>query len=169
MGGGYCRLQMPLRLALGVRDTVAGQRLGALEGVGGLLPCNASLGTGWGAIAKAKQVLRSVLPVLRKCSSFGEAPVFHRSSTNGGPPHAWQNGGRAVAHKCRGIPRDASEGKGPQRRLDRRLEEVAQAVWRRLLSVTNAIEAGTWRPGDSGWAEAGRPGGGGGNLLQPPA
>ena len=30
--GGYCRLQMPLTLALGVRETVAGNRLGALEG-----------------------------------------------------------------------------------------------------------------------------------------
>ena len=28
VGGGYCRLQMPLRLALGVRGTVAGHRLG---------------------------------------------------------------------------------------------------------------------------------------------
>ena len=34
-GGGYCRLQMPLRLAFGVRGTVAGHRLGALEGGGG--------------------------------------------------------------------------------------------------------------------------------------
>ena len=31
VGGGYCRLQMPLRLALGVRETVAGHRLGALK------------------------------------------------------------------------------------------------------------------------------------------
>ena len=38
-------------------------------------------------------------------------------------------------------------------------EAVRQAVgggcqsgWGRLLSVTNAIEAGTWRQGDSGWA-----------------
>ena len=47
------------------------------------------------------------------------------------------------------VPRDASEGKGPQRRpqqrLGRRLEEVAKAVGGRLLSVTNAVEAGTWR------------------------
>ena len=35
VGGGYCRLQMPLRLALGIRETVAGKRLGALEGGGG--------------------------------------------------------------------------------------------------------------------------------------
>ena len=35
VGGGYCRLQMPLRLALGVRGTVAGHRLGALKGGGG--------------------------------------------------------------------------------------------------------------------------------------
>ena len=32
IGGGYCRLQMPLSLALAVRGTVAGRRLGALEG-----------------------------------------------------------------------------------------------------------------------------------------
>ena len=38
VGGGYCRLQMPLRLALGVRGTVGGHRLGALEGGGGGIP-----------------------------------------------------------------------------------------------------------------------------------
>ena len=27
-----------------------------------------------------------------------------------------------------------------------------QSGWGRLLSVTNAIEAGTWRQGDGGWA-----------------
>ena len=32
LGGGYCRLRMPLKPALGVRGTVAGHRLGALEG-----------------------------------------------------------------------------------------------------------------------------------------
>ena len=32
IGDGYCRLQMALRLALGVRGTVAGHRLGALDG-----------------------------------------------------------------------------------------------------------------------------------------
>ena len=33
--GSYCRLQMSLRLALGVGETVSGHRLGALEGGGG--------------------------------------------------------------------------------------------------------------------------------------
>ena len=33
LGGGYCRLQMPLRLARAVRGTVTGRRLGALEGI----------------------------------------------------------------------------------------------------------------------------------------
>ena len=37
VGGSYCRLQMSLRLALGVRETMAGHRLGALEG-GGVPP-----------------------------------------------------------------------------------------------------------------------------------
>ena len=32
VGGGYCRLQMPLKLPLAVRETAAGHRLGALEG-----------------------------------------------------------------------------------------------------------------------------------------
>ena len=36
VGGGYCQLQMPFRLALAVRETVAGHRLGALEGGGGV-------------------------------------------------------------------------------------------------------------------------------------
>ena len=45
VGGGYCRLHMPSSLALGVRGTVAGHRLGALEGGGGVPPppSNASL------------------------------------------------------------------------------------------------------------------------------
>ena len=43
--GGYCRLHVPLKLALGVRGTVAGRRLGALEGGGPpplpMHPCSA--------------------------------------------------------------------------------------------------------------------------------
>ena len=35
VGGGYCQLQMPLKLALAIRETVDGRRLGALEGEGG--------------------------------------------------------------------------------------------------------------------------------------
>ena len=38
VGSGYCRLRMLLKLAFGVRGTVAGHRLGALEGRGYLLP-----------------------------------------------------------------------------------------------------------------------------------
>ena len=69
---------------------------------------------------------------------------------------------------------DAFEGEGPQRRpakrLGGRLEEVAEAVggWGRLLSVTNAVAAGACGQGDSGWAQAGRPGGGGPPLPMHP-
>ena len=35
VGGGYCRLQMPLKLALAARGTVARHRVGALERGGG--------------------------------------------------------------------------------------------------------------------------------------
>ena len=54
VGGGYCQLQMPLRLALGVRGTVAVHRLGALERGGGYLlphsvhPPTPLGGGGWG-------------------------------------------------------------------------------------------------------------------------
>ena len=44
VGGGYCRLQTPLKPALAARGTVAGHWLGALEGGGGTpRPSNASL------------------------------------------------------------------------------------------------------------------------------
>ena len=48
VGGGYCRLQMPLKLALAVWETVAGHRLGAMEGACLPPPSNASLGGGGG-------------------------------------------------------------------------------------------------------------------------
>ena len=43
-----------------------------------------------------------------------------------------------------------------------------QSGWGRVLSVTNAIDAGTWRQADSGWTSAGRPGGRGGGGYLPP-
>ena len=54
VGGGYCRLQMPLKLAPAVRETVAGHRLGALDG-GGTPPspsCNTSLQISAGCSAR---------------------------------------------------------------------------------------------------------------------
>ena len=49
VGGGYCRLLMPVKLALAVTGTVAGQRLGALEGGGVCSPPSiAALGRGMG-------------------------------------------------------------------------------------------------------------------------
>ena len=50
VGGGYCRLQMPLRLALAVRGTVAGHRLGALEEGGGGYPPFPGVTVGTGII-----------------------------------------------------------------------------------------------------------------------
>ena len=47
VGGGYCRLQTPLKPAFAVMGTVAGHRPGSLEGEGGTSPpSNASLGRG---------------------------------------------------------------------------------------------------------------------------
>ena len=59
VGGGYFRLQMPLKLALGVWGTVAGHRLGALEGGqgGGVPPppSNASLARGLSPVLGGKE------------------------------------------------------------------------------------------------------------------
>ena len=38
VGGGYCRLQMPLKLALAARETVAGHRLAPWKGGRGYIP-----------------------------------------------------------------------------------------------------------------------------------
>ena len=66
-----------------------------------------------------------------------------------------KGGRKGVTQGC--IRRDGTSEAAP--------EAVRQAVgggcqsgWGRTLSVTNAIEAGTCRQGDSGWALAGRPG-----------
>ena len=63
VGGGYCRLQMPLRPALGVTGTVAGHRLGALGGGGG--------GGGMGEHQRTRCVIHiehfSVFLLLHKC------------------------------------------------------------------------------------------------------
>ena len=61
VGGGYCRLQMPLKLALGVRETVAGHRLGAREGGGGTSPpSNAFLTEGFSRFPSMWRALRIV-------------------------------------------------------------------------------------------------------------
>ena len=49
VGGGYCQLEMSLRLALGVRETVAGHRLGALAVGRGVPPLFQCIPQGGGA------------------------------------------------------------------------------------------------------------------------
>ena len=67
VGGGYCRLQMPLRLAVAVRGTVAGHGLGALER--GRQPppfqCIPPLGT-WASGGGGGGRLNSVAPGLER-------------------------------------------------------------------------------------------------------
>ena len=54
VGGGYCRLQSPLKPALAVRETAAGHRLSALEGGGDPPLSNASLEVGGGGLEDAE-------------------------------------------------------------------------------------------------------------------
>ena len=144
VGGGYCRLQMQLNPALGVRGAVAGHRLGALEG--GLpppLPMHP-----WGRGSGTKKLVYPKWPdpmflivnfVVSDDGHFGLGGTG--SGGGGGPPTVYGHyntpGVSSAAHLAGqagggGGGRDASEGKGPRRqpqeRFGRRLEEVAEAV-----------------------------------------
>ena len=75
---------------------------------------------------------------------------------------------------CRRGAGGAANGQGCRRR-EGTPEAVGQAVgggcqsgWGRLLPVTNAVEAGTWRQGDRNWPSAGRPRGEWGSPLPLP-
>ena len=95
VGGGYCRLQMPSKPALAVRGTVAGHRLGALEG-GGLpmppppparallskvLPCAAS------SLCLLQPLPSALRPEARRHSptDFSACPLRPRRGPDGPP------------------------------------------------------------------------------------
>ena len=110
--GGYCRLQMPLSLALAVRGTVAGRRLGALEGGGGgvaYLPSNAPLvpgaaaGGGGGVPACGGRGPSALDAPTAEHGNAGRAtPV-----AVGASPGEWGSGeGSGVAPGAKGLRRD---------------------------------------------------------------
>ena len=201
-----------MTLALGVRETVAGRRLVALEGGGGYLPpfqCTPALPLSSATVPPSplplsltdsrppppapfdsggdpspSHVAPQPLSLAHTHSRLPRGPAWKLMTPHLEPPMAvcgppdWRLDGMGKRRMWRVLwrgwanrhppppllsafippppPRDALEGKGPQRRPQRRLgrplEEVTKAVGGRLLSVTNAIEAGTWRQGHSGWA-----------------
>ena len=141
MGGGYCRLQMPLNLALGVRETMAWHRLGGLEGWGGYLPPFQCIPAPSPAPPPPSQPCPT--PGERQTQQCTTVLCLRVRGGGGGAPWASRcDSGYARARtpsnrrqlQCRGsgVRRDAFEGRGPQRRpqrrLGRRLEEVALAV-----------------------------------------
>ena len=83
---------------------------------------------------------RLVPPGVHTCSPFegggGGAPILHSFGWGVGQGCIRREGGSEVAPEAVG----QAVGGG------------CQSGWGRVLSVTNAIEAGTWRQGDSGWA-----------------
>ena len=82
--------------------------------------------------------------------------------------------GRAEGERLTRGGRSSAQGCIRSERASEAAPAVGQAVgggcqsgWGRLLSVTNAVEAGTCRQGDSGWGWAWRPGGRG--VTSPPS
>ena len=62
VGGGYCRLQMPVKRAVAIRQTVAGRRLGALERGGGGVPPPPSNASLWGVSPWGCRITTPPLP-----------------------------------------------------------------------------------------------------------
>ena len=68
---------------------------------------------------------------------------------------ACRRGGRAVTGGAWARGRAGVGGRAGEAAPEALRQAVGgwcQSGWGRLLSVTNAVEAGTWRQGDSGWA-----------------
>ena len=78
VGGGYCWLQMPWKLALDVRETVARHRLGALEGGGGAATpiCNASLRLTYGALPPPVPCCTQVMMLVPSLLGADECTLF---------------------------------------------------------------------------------------------
>ena len=87
---GWGRFQMPLKLALLVRETVAGHRLGTLEGVGGWVTPFQGIPVGGGASAYQTQTGRlpsctclhfpCALPQIRRYKSEADIAMFQRAA-----------------------------------------------------------------------------------------
>ena len=120
-GGGYCRLQMPLRPALGVRGTVAGRRPGALEGGAGSPP------------SIPGPVPMPFAPPVRPCrppasGHSGPARVAHHHSERQRPPdrhgrddvppagHVHAPGVSAAHHRAGPLPPVQPRRRPPRRR-----------------------------------------------------
>ena len=120
VGGGYCRLQMPLGLALAVSGTVAGHRLGALERGEGVTspPSNASL-----ALCLLPRLFRLLLKevggseakkkfvYLKSASTFGPFDKFQFCGRNFFL--MWGGGGLAVAVAVARAPNTPAPSGGP--------------------------------------------------------
>ena len=75
---------------------------------------------------------------------------------------------RSGPHRAHGCIRREGTAKVAPETVRQAVGGGCQSGWGRLLSVTNAIGAGSCRQGDTDWAWAGRPGAGGGGYPPPP-
>ena len=63
-----------------------------------------------------------------------------------------RGGGGVQAAEAQGCLRREGTSEAAPEAVRQAVGGGCQSGWGRLLSDTNAIEAGTWRQGDSGWA-----------------
>ena len=84
--------------------------------------------------------------VSSSCVSRAPSP-WAPAPTNGHPGHR-----PAPIPVPRPLPQGCIRREGTSEAVRSAVGGGCQSGWWRLLSVTNAIDAGTWRQGDSGWA-----------------
>ena len=174
VGGGYCRLQTPLKLALGVRETVAGRRLGALKGGGGGKPPPLLMHR-WGH-TPAPMFAPLLMPLLCRpppppCPT---APLPHcragsRANSLEGSPPAPKEGYPQELPPPEGFPPLQEVPKlsalGPGRSATSGVARDPRKVWPRLCSVPGGGGGVGLR---EGLGQEGRVVGGGGGGLQSP-
>ena len=99
-------------------------------------------------------------------AAIGVPKAQNNIGAHGQPPKRHRQTPGPLAHNCssdKGVVLAKRRGGGICIRREGASEAAPQAVrqavgggcqsgWGRVLSVTNTVEAGTWRQGDSGWA-----------------
>ena len=96
---------------------------------------------------------------------FSRGPVLGSATTETGMPRARPRLRTAPGVRGQGCVRREGPSEAAPEAVRQAVGGGCQSGWGRLLSVTNAVEVGACRQGDSGWALAGRPRGGGGGLA----
>ena len=110
--------------------------------------CEGKGGCGKGTAARTTASCAHPNKTVREADVHGALPYFAKQRYGCRFGSLW----RRLLSKHRGWPGMHQKGTNLRGGVGQAVGGGCQSGWERLLSVTNAINAGTWRQGDSGWA-----------------